>query len=85
MNSSVKASKILLHLQLLKAEIVFLQETHLCSKDNLCIERAWMGHLFHSKFSQMARGADIIIRKSVQFEPVTTISDSNGQFCYSYR
>lgn len=39
-----------------------------------------MGHLFHSKFSQRAHGAAIIIRKSVQFEPVTTISDSNGRF-----
>ncbi len=39
-----------------------------------------MGNLFHSKFSQRARGAAIIICKSVQFEPVTTISDSNGRF-----
>ncbi len=39
-----------------------------------------MGNLFHSKFSQRARGAAIIICKSVQFEPVTTISDSNGHF-----
>ncbi len=37
-------------------------------------------HLFNFKFSQRARGAAIIIRKSVQFELVTSIADLNGRF-----
>ncbi len=60
--------------------MIFFQEKHLCSKDILCIKRAWMGHLFNFKFSQRARGAAIIIRKSVQFELVTSIADLNGRF-----
>ncbi len=78
--NAIKASKILTHLQDLKADIMFLQETHLRTSDILCIKRAWMGHLFHSKFSQRARGAAIIIHKRVMFEPAETIIDSNGHF-----
>lgn len=49
MNNSVKAGKVLLHLQHLKADIMFLQETHLRTADQLRIKRAWMGQLYHSK------------------------------------
>lgn len=80
MNTAVKASKILAHLRDLKADIMFLQETHLRTVDILHIKRSWMGHLFHSKFSQRARGAAIIIHKRVMFEHTETIIDPNGRF-----
>ncbi len=80
MNNSVKAGKVLLHFQHLKANIMFLQETHLRTADLLRIKRAWMGHLYHSKFSQRARGAAIIIHRKVMFEETHTISDPNGRF-----
>ncbi len=80
MNNSVKAGKVLLHFQHLKADIMFLQETHLRTADLLRIKRAWMGHLYHSKFSQRARGAAIIIHRKVMFEETHTISDPNGRF-----
>ncbi len=38
MNNSVEAGKVLLHLQHLKADIMFLQETHLRTADLLCIK-----------------------------------------------
>lgn len=79
-NSAITSSKILMHLRDLKADIIFLQETHLRTSDTPRLKRAWMGHLFHSKFSQKARGADIIIHKRVMFEPTETIIDTNGRF-----
>lgn len=39
-----------------------------------------MGHLFHSRFSERARGVAIIIHRNIAFEPSTVVSDSNG--CY---
>lgn len=39
-----------------------------------------MGHLYHSKFSQRARGAAIIIHKNVMFELTNTISGPSGRF-----
>lgn len=79
-NSAIISSKILMHLRDLKADVIFLQETHLRTADIPRIKRAWMGHLFHSKFSQRARGAAIIIHKRVMFELTETIIDSNGHF-----
>ncbi len=79
-NSAIKSSKILMHLRDLKADVIFLQETHLRTTDIPRNKRAWMGHLFHSKFSQRARGAAIIIHKRVMFELTETIIDSNGRF-----
>lgn len=64
MNNAIKIGKVLTRLRHLKGDIVFLHETHLKTSDTLCIKRAWMSHLFHSKSSAKARGA-AIIHKSV--------------------
>lgn len=80
MNNVTKIGKVLTHLQHLIGDIMFLQETHLKTSNNCRIKRAWMGHLFHSKLSEKARGAAIIIHRRVLFEPTNTIFDSNGRF-----
>lgn len=36
--------------------------------------------MFHSRFSERARGAAIIIHRDTAFEPTTTISDPNGWY-----
>ena len=69
-----------LHWQHLNGDIIFLQETHLKSSDTLRIKRAWMSHLFHSKFSHKARGAAIIINKNVRFELTNSLLDPNGRY-----
>lgn len=80
MNSAIKANKVNTHLQHLRGDLCFLQETHLCTADISRIKRPWIGHMFHSTFSERARGAAIIIHKDIAFEPINTISDSNGRF-----
>ena len=80
MNKAIKIGKVLTRLQHLKGDIIFLQETHLKTSDTLCIKRAWMGHYFHSRSSSRARGAAIIIHKSVMFVPTNTILDNNGRY-----
>lgn len=80
LNNLAKAHKVLQHVQSLKGEIVFLQETHLCSSEVSRLKRQWVGHLFHSRFSDRSRGAAILIHKDVPFLPDTTLADPNGRY-----
>lgn len=80
MNNMIKTGKVLTQLQYLKGDVMFLQETHLRTSDTPWIKRAWMGHLFHSKFTDRVRGAAIIIHKRVLFNPTNVILDTDGRF-----
>jgi len=62
-NGTIKRGRVFSHLKQLKADINFLQETHLKTSEISRIKRPWMSHVFHSKFSARARGAAIIISK----------------------
>ncbi len=70
MNKAVKIGKVMMQMQHLKGDIIFLQETHLKTSDVQRIKRVWMSHVFHSKFSAKAGGAAIIISKNIQFESI---------------
>lgn len=39
-----------------------------------------MGHLYHSNFSARARGAAILIHRSIPFELANVLSDPNGRY-----
>lgn len=79
-NQLVKINKVMAHLKQLRGDIFFLQETHLRSSQVLRLRRPWVGDIFHSKFSVRARGAAILIHKSVPFELSGSIEDPNGRF-----
>lgn len=79
-NQPVKINKVMGHLNQLRGDVFFLQETHLRSSEVLRIKRPWVGHVFHSKFSERARGAAILIRRNVPFELSHSIEDPNGRF-----
>lgn len=64
----------------LRGDIYFLQETHLKTSEILRIERPWMSHVFHSKFSVRVRGVAIIFSKNMMFEPTKSIEDPKGHF-----
>lgn len=80
LNNTVKVNKVLSHLQELKGDLCFLQETHLRSSEISRIKKSWMGHYFHSRYSERARGAAIIIHRDTLFEPISSISDPNGRY-----
>lgn len=67
-NQSAKLDKVMIYLRQLRADIFFLQETHLRFSEVTRIRRPWKGDVFHSKYSARARGAAILIHKSVPFE-----------------
>ncbi len=68
------------HLKYLNTKIAFLQETLLKPSDHLKLRWGWVGQSYHSSFSSKARGAAIIIHKSVPFSVSKVISDPNGRF-----
>ena len=79
-NQTIKRNKVMSHLNLLRGDVFFLQETHLRSSDVNRIKRPWLGHTFHSKFPCRARGAAILVHKNVPFVFSNSIEDRNGRF-----
>lgn len=79
-NNIVKRQKILSHLQQLKVDIAFLQETHLCNAAVSSLKRNWVGQVYHSKFNAKARGTAILINKNISFHSQEVISDPNGRY-----
>jgi len=68
------------HLQELKVDMAFLQETHLCNINVNGLKRNWVGQVFHSKFNAKARGTAILINKNISFHSKEIISDPNGRY-----
>ncbi|CDQ59813.1 unnamed protein product [Oncorhynchus mykiss] len=64
----------------LKADIVFLQETHLTASEHKKLKREWVGQVFASSFNSKARGTAILISRHIPFCVNNTISDPSGRF-----
>ncbi len=77
---ATKTSRIMTHMQQLKRDIFFIQETHLRNREVPQLKKPWISHLFHSEFNQKARGTAILIHKNTQFEPHKTVTDPAGRF-----
>lgn len=78
--NATKANKIMTHLQQLKGDVFFLQETHLRNKEIMRLKRNWIGNMYHSKFNAKARGTAILIRNNVLFEQHNIVADPDGRF-----
>ena len=72
------------HLNLLKAGVFFLQETHLCPSEVNQIKRVQIGDVFHSKFPVRARGAAVLKIKSVPGEVISDPIEINKIFSAFY-
>lgn len=82
LNHPVKRSKVFSHLNKLKAEIIFLQETHLRTTDIPILKRGCVSQVYHSELNSKFRGTAILIGKNVQFIQTSVISDKFWAFCY---
>lgn len=80
LNNSIKRNKVFAHLVHLKADIIFVQETHLRTTEALKLKRKWMGDIFLSGFNSKSRGTAIIIRKCRPWVSNAVILDKNGRF-----
>lgn len=80
LNGPVKHTRIFSHLKQLKTDVLFLQETHLRLEDHTRLRKAWVNHIFHSKFNNRSRGVAILINKRIQFSLNAIMADPNGRY-----
>ena len=80
LNGPVKRSRVFAHLKSLKAEVVFLQETHLRTKDQVRLRKGWVGQVFHSGFDSKSRGVAIIMGKKTRFVCAKEVRDPGGRY-----
>ena len=80
LNHPIKRKKVFSHLQELKTDIAFLQETHLRISDHARLKNKWIGQIYHSNFNSKSRGAAIIINKNLPFVTSNIDVDPNGRF-----
>ncbi len=60
--------------------IAFLQETHLEDKDNVKLQRNWVGQVFATSYSSFSRGVAILVSKNIAFRSHRCVKDNLG--CY---
>ena len=80
LNHPLKRSKVFAHLKQLKADVTFLQETHLRATDYFRLRGRGVGHVFHSSFCSKARGVAILISNNVPFTVSKVETDSAGRY-----
>lgn len=80
MNHPLKRRKVYMHLNKLKAEIIFLQETHIKQTTKALLNPRWASQIYQSNFSTKSRGVAIILSKRVPFIHKQTIADNNGRY-----
>ena len=67
MNSPVKRGKVFAHLKSLKADICFLQETHIKKSAAKVLRLRWASQIFQSNLLVKAKGVAILIHKKLHF------------------
>lgn len=77
---AVKRGKIFAHLKSLKADIMFLQETHIKPTQQRRLRANWISQLYHAPFSSKSRGVAILFRKNIPFQLASAITDPNGRY-----
>lgn len=77
----VKRSKILTKLRKEKAQIAFLQETHMSESEHAKLKRQGFRYVFASSYkSAHKRGVATLISNSLAYEHGSEIGDENGRF-----
>lgn len=77
---AVKRGKVFAHLKSLKADIMFLQETHIIATEQRRLRASWISQVYQSPFTSKARGVAILFRKNVQFQLASATTDPNGRY-----
>lgn len=76
----VKLKQVINRLKQFRSKIVFLQETHLMASDISKLEKRWPGQVIYASYNNYARGVAILVHKTVPFQIIKIIKDSNGRY-----
>lgn len=78
-----KLKQVMGRLTDLQSKVIFLQETHLSSKEDIRIRRRWRGEVFSAPFTTQARGVMTLIHRSIPLNVTKVITDKMGR-CSGY-
>lgn len=80
LNSSVKRSLVFQFIKRHNPHICVLQEMHLVGSKTLSLKKTWVGHYYHSTYSNFARGVNILVLKTLPFKLPDLVLDPDGRF-----
>lgn len=81
LNNPIKRQKVMTKFKKDKAQVIYLQETHLTGQESEKLKKFGYSKMFHSTFRHGGkRGVAILISNSVKFECIKTISDKEGRY-----
>lgn len=81
LNNPVKRSKVMTKIKRENSKVIFLQETHLSQNEHEKLKKFGYRNIFYSTLKTgRKRGAAILIHKSVNFEFIKEIRDSEGRY-----
>lgn len=80
LNSKIKRSPVFQFLQRQSPHICILQQTHLTGGKTMSLRKPWVGHTYHSTYSNLARGVSILVSKSLPFCLLALEVDPGGRY-----
>lgn len=81
LNSPVKRNKVILKMKKLKAQILYLQETHLSQEQHEVLKKCGYRNTFYSTCKKSRkRGVAIMTHNSLNFDCIKEIKDEEGRF-----
>ncbi len=78
--NNIKCGKVFSHLNSLKSDILFLQETHNIKNTEHILKPRWISHVYHPPFTSRAMGVAFLFCNSIPFLLKSKIIVSNGRF-----
>uniref|UniRef100_A0AAX7UEF8 exodeoxyribonuclease III n=1 Tax=Astatotilapia calliptera TaxID=8154 RepID=A0AAX7UEF8_ASTCA len=76
----IKRGKVFSHLKSLKADVIFLQETHRNINNQQTLRAKWISQVYQAPFTSKARGVAILFKKNVSFCPDSVVADPYGRY-----
>lgn len=80
LGNNIKCGKVFSHLNSLKADILFLEETHTIKVTEYKLKPSWISQVYHTPFTSRARGVAILFRNAIPFLLKSKTTDPNGRF-----
>lgn len=80
LNNPIKRQKLMSKLRKEKAQIVYLQETHLTNEESEKLKKFGFRTAYSCFKKKGKRGVSILISNSLNFDSMTTIKDKEGRF-----
>lgn len=84
LNSAIKHSLVFQFIKKHNPHVCVLQGTHLVRSKTLSLKKPWVGHHYHSTYSNFARGVSVLVLKNLPFKLLDLILDPEGRFVMVY-